>query len=86
MNEEKIQELLNSLFKLKHTIKTSDAYSFQSNVIHDDGKSSVESLIRSFLLDNRDNEIGILKAKVFMYEEIIQKSNFAPMVSTVISK
>jgi hypothetical protein len=43
----------------------------------------IEQAIRAFLLENRDEKIGILEAKVFMYEEIISKSNFAPMIKTV---
>lgn len=31
-------------------------------------------------MDNRDERIGVLEAKVFMYEQIISKSNFSPML------
>jgi len=79
MNEQKIQELLETLFKLKYNWK-SDRDNYTSDVINKEGKSNVETIIRSFLLDNRDEQIGVLKAKVFMYEEMISKSTFAPML------
>jgi len=55
-------------------------YNHKSDVINKEGKSNIELIIRSFLLDNRDEKLGILEAKVFMYEQIISKSNFAPMI------
>jgi len=79
MNENKIKELLDSLFNLKYNWK-GDRDSYTSEVVNKEGKSNVESIIRSFLLDNRDEKLGILEAKVFMYEQIISKSNFAPMI------
>ena len=79
MSEEKIQELLKSLFLLKYNWK-SDRDNYTSDVINKEGKSNVENIIRSFLLDNRDEKLGVLEAKVFVYEEMIAKSTFAPML------
>ena len=79
MIEEQIKELLNNLFSLKYNWKGSGC-NYISDVINKEGKSNVESIIRSFLLDNRDEKLGVLEAKVFMYEQIISKSNFAPML------
>lgn len=79
MSEEKIQELLESLFSLKYNWK-SDTHNYTSDVVNKEGKSNVETIIRSFLLDNRDEKLGILEAKVFVYEEMINKSTFAPMM------
>ena len=81
MKEEQIKELINSLFALRYNWK-SDSSNYTSEVVNKEGRSSVESIIRSFLLDNRDEKLGILEAKVFMYEQIISKSNFAPMLET----
>ena len=79
MKEEKIQELLNTLFGLRYDWKSS-GIQYTSDVISKEGRQNVENVIRSFLLDNRDEEKGILQAKVFMYEQIISKSSFAPML------
>ena len=79
MKEKKIQELLDALFDLKYNWKGTGG-GYRSEVIHSDGKASVEAIIRAFLLDNRDEKQGVLEAKVFMYEQIISKSNFAPML------
>ena len=81
MNEQKIQDLLKTLFSLKYNWK-SDSSNYQSEVINKEGKLTVETIIREFLLNNRDEKQGILEAKVFMYEQIISKSNFAPMLET----
>ena len=79
MKEEQIKELLNSLFSLKYKWK-GDMGNYTSNVINKEGRNNVENIIRSFLLDNRDEKLGVLEAKIFMYEQIISKSNFAPML------
>jgi len=85
MEEDKIQELLTNLYKLEYEWESgSDKY--KSKVIKDEGKDKVENLIKSFLLENRDKRIGRLESKVFMYEEIIKKSNFAPMVDKILTK
>lgn len=85
MNEQKIKQLLDALFQLKYNWK-SDSSNYTSDVVNKEGRNNVESIIRSFLLENRDEQFGILQAKVFMYEEIISKSNFAPMIKTVKTK
>ncbi len=79
MSEEKIQELLKSLFNLEYQWR-SDRSSYASKVVNKEGKVVVEEVIRKFLNENRDEKIGVLEAKVFMYEQIISKSNFAPML------
>lgn len=50
-------------------------------VIDREHLKDVEMVIRQFMLDNHDNELGVLQAKVFVYEHIIANSNFAPMIS-----
>ncbi|MES2240464.1 MAG: hypothetical protein V4497_09435 [Bacteroidota bacterium] len=79
MKEEQITELLKRLFALTYNWK-SDSSSYTSEVIKKEGRHNVENIVRSFLLDNRDEKLGVLEAKVFMYEQIISKSNFAPMI------
>ena len=85
MNEQKIQQLLDALFQLKYNWKSGHS-NYTNDVVNKEGRQNVENIIRSFLLDNRDEQLGILQAKVFMYEEIIAKSNFAPMIKTVMTK
>ena len=86
MEESKIQEFVSELCKLKITKKSYDGSNFDCTVIDRDGKIIVEEAMRNFLLDNRDDEIGILKAKVFAYEQIISNSNFAPIIKTIKTK
>ena len=81
MREEQIKELLNSLFALKYNWK-GESSNYTSDVVNKEGRNNVENIIRSFLLDNRDEKLGVLEAKVFMYEQIISKSNFSPMLET----
>jgi hypothetical protein len=80
--EEKIQEVLKTLYGLKYKWNSSGS-NYESDVIAKEGKIVVEQIIREFAHANRDNEIGILRAKVFMYEEIISKSNFSPLIASV---
>lgn len=86
MDNDKINNLLKDLRSLKYNWRSgSDHYT--SDVVNKEGIDRVEQIIRSFLLDNRDDEhvamraeIATLEAKVFMYEQIISKSNFSPMI------
>jgi hypothetical protein len=85
--EQKLEELLENLFSLKYNWTShSGGNKYTSDVIAKDGRLAVQEIIRKFVNENRDNEIGILRAKVFMYEEIISKSNFAPLISSVKSE
>jgi hypothetical protein len=85
--EQKLEELLENLFNLKYNWTAhSGGNKYTSDVIAKDGRLAVQEIIRKFVNENRDNEIGILRAKVFMYEEIISKSNFAPLISSVKSE
>lgn len=83
MNEEKIKELLNVLFSTTATQRSSIGGSnYTVKIIEPDHQMSVEQIIRGFLLDNRDSKIGELEAKVFVYEQIIAKSNFSTVINT----
>jgi len=79
MEESKLQELLKTLFSLKYNWK-SDSSNYTSDVVNKEGRLAVEQVIRQNLLDNRDEKLGVLEAKVFVYEEMIAKSTFAPML------
>lgn len=84
MKEEDIKKLIDALFKYKFKKKYySGSDSYDCFAIDEQTRSAIEGIIRSHLLENRDERIGILEAKVFMYEEIISKSNFAPMIEKV---
>lgn len=79
MKEYQIQELLKALFKLQYDWSSSgDRY--KSDVINKEGRLNVEEIIRKFLNDNHDEKLGVLEAKVFVYENIISNSNFAPII------
>jgi hypothetical protein len=79
MKEEKIQELLKSLYNLKYDWESSGSR-YKSDVVREEGRNNVEEIIRKFLNDNHDERLGVLEAKVFVYENIISNSNFAPML------
>lgn len=87
MKEENIQDFLNALFSKSITKTWSSGGNYQTEIIHKEGRTIVEEMFRQFLLDNRDaamtsleTKLSVLEAKVFMYEQIISKSNFAPML------
>ncbi len=81
MEENKLQELLKTLFSLKYNWK-GDSSNYTSDVVNKEGRLAVEQAIRQNLLDNRDEKLGVMEAKVFVYEEMIAKSTFAPMLVT----
>lgn len=56
------------------------------NVITKSEFDKVEILIRQFALDNHDEQLGLLEAKVYAYEQIIANSNFAPMIANGTNK
>ena len=74
-----LDELLEQLKKLEYTW-TGFGEKNTSKVIAREGYDRVEQLIRQFALDNHDEELGVLQAKVYAYEQIIANSNFAPML------
>lgn len=87
MKEENIKKLLKDLFDKKFTRTynhTSDTYN--DFAIDKSARSFIEDIIRNHLADDREEKLGILEAKVFMYEQIISKSNFAPMLEKPIEK
>jgi hypothetical protein len=80
MKEEKIQELLNSLFELQYDWEGTSGGKYKGNIIDKKYKLVIEQVLRNFLLENRDERLGVLEAKVFTYEQIISKSTFLPML------
>lgn len=81
MKEEKIQKLLNDLFSKTFTKTWSHSDdSYNEYAVEEQARTMVEDIIRNHLADDREEKIGVLEAKVFMYEEIIKKSTFAPML------
>ena len=86
MGEEKIQELLKKLFSLEYTFKGVHG-DYSRNIIDKECVITVENFLRNYFINNKDEELSILKhklgfleAKVFAYEKIISNSNFAPFV------
>ena len=74
-----VDDLLQELKSLKVKRKGYDS-DYETTVIYPNEFHLVENIIREFLLDHHDSEIGEMQGKIFAYEEIIKKSNFAPFV------
>lgn len=52
-------------------------------------KSQVEIAVREWALENHDNQdaiIASLEAKCLVYESVIGKSNFGPLIAPIIDK
>lgn len=77
-----VDELLQELKDLRVRKKSFDGSYYNIEVIDSDGFNMVENIIREFLLDHHDGEIGEMQGKIFAYEEIIKKSNFAPFIDS----
>lgn len=77
MNSEKIQNLVAELVGKKVDYIGYDGRKSQTELIREGNSVILEQIIRQHLLDNRDEVIGTLQAKVFAYEQIISKSNFS---------
>lgn len=75
-----VDDLLQELKSLEINKRCLDGSTYKSEVVSPDGFYLVEKLIRGFFLDQQDNKIGEMQGKIFAYEEIIKKSNFAPFV------
>lgn len=73
-----LDDLLTQLKALKYNCKVFGETE-QLNVIQSSEFYQVENLIRQFALDNHDEQLGVLKAKVYTYEQVIAKSTFAPL-------
>ena len=78
MDENAIQGLLHKLFMLKYRSSYSNS---MLDVISRDQQDRVEQVIRQWALEQNDARLAVLEAKCFTYEQIISKSNFAPMIN-----
>lgn len=75
-----VDDLLEELKSLEINKSCFDGSTYKSEVVSPSGFDLVEKLIRGFFLEQYDSEIGEMQGKIFAYEEIIKKSNFAPFV------
>lgn len=82
MNGQQIEKLVKELCNKKVKYKSYDNSMSETTLIERNNETILEQIIRQHLLDNRDEKLGMLEAKVFMYEEMIAKSTFAPMLIT----
>ena len=71
ITEEQIEELV---YELKHS-KTGIGWTIKG----DEENNEVERIVRKHLEGRLNPKIAELQAKIFVYEQIISKSNFAPM-------
>ena len=74
-----VDDLIQELKSLKVKRKGFER-EYETEVIYPNEFHLVENAIREFLLDHHDSEIGEMQGKIFVYEEIIKKSNFAPIM------
>ena len=80
MEEKEINALVKELCDTKVKRMSYDGSVDNYDLISREGRNVLELVIKKHLLDTRDEKIGILKAKVYAYEQIISKSNFAPLL------
>jgi 23S rRNA maturation mini-RNase III len=82
MNSENIKALVEELIQTKVDYKNYDGRMDKADLIFRGNSTILEQIIRKHLLDNHDEKIGVLEAKVKFYEEMISKSNFSAFVET----
>ena len=80
MDLNQIDKLVKELCNKKVKYKSYDGSMSETTLIEKNNETILEQIIRQHLLDNRDEKLGVLEAKVFVYEEMIAKSTFAPML------
>jgi len=80
MDSNQIEKLVKELCNKKVKYKSYDGSMSETTLIERNNETILEQIIRQHLLDNRDEKLGVLEAKVFVYEEMINKSTFAPML------
>ena len=80
MNGQQIEKLVKELCSKKVKYKSYDGSMSETTLIERNNETVLEQIIRQHILDNRDEKLGVLEAKVFVYEEMIAKSTFAPML------
>jgi len=80
MNGQQIEKLVKELIKKEVDYRSYDGKMSKTVLIERGSETILEQIIRQHLLDNRDEKLGALEAKVFVYEEMIAKSTFAPML------
>jgi hypothetical protein len=79
MKEQEIRDLLEEL-KLS---KTGIGWTIKG----DEALVTIEKVLRKHLGESKTmRNIAILESKIFVYEEIISKSNFAPIIKKVKNK
>lgn len=80
MESIKIEKLIKELVSKKVKYKSYDGTMSETTLIERNNETILEQIIRTHLLDDRDERLGTLEAKVKFYEEMISKSTFAPML------
>jgi hypothetical protein len=80
MNGQQIEKLVKELVKKEVDYRSYDGKMSKTSLIERGSETILEQIIRQHILDNRDERIGTLEAKIFVYEEMINKSTFAPML------
>lgn len=81
-----VDGLINKLFSLTYKDK---GYSYNFPVISNEHKTQIETAIREWAIENGDKKdaiIASLEAKCSVYEAVISKSNFGPLIAPLIDK
>jgi len=81
MTEESIKQFLRDVNAKKVKRRSYDGSSYDTELIEKEGQTIFEDMLRRFLKEEDNKVIATLEAKVFVYEEIIRKSTFAPILS-----
>lgn len=83
MKEEEINALISALFSktIQRTALTLGR-SYDVNIIAEEGRVIVESIIRQHLLNANTAKITELETRMKIYEQIIAKSNFATIIES----
>lgn len=88
--EERMEQTLNHIMKGLMGLKYHTSDGWELPVVSSKSESAVRTQVQSVLtehlaweLDNGESELGELRAKVFFYEQMIQKSNFKSFLEDV---
>ena len=81
-----VEGLLRKLFSVKYKSATSH---YEYPVISREHEDKIETAVREWAIENdnkKDVIIASLEAKISVYEAVIGKSNFGPLIAPVIDK
>lgn len=78
-SSELANDICKRIFKLEEKSSMSNSY---YPLIDNKNKQSIIDIVTTTINEHTIDRVAELEAKVFVYEEMIKKSNFAPMVKS----